>query len=227
MSRAIRKQGISLKDKLETYHLSFDLEELKKSLDQNMESHPEASVYSSGKRAWFKGDMPTSLVQMDRQIRRRFGIGEDNKVIAVLYYPPFQDDKDKPLQKSLVIKENKPNVMSRFLISTTHEVCDVTMGSASPESLEFRPWVAVKTPEMIGGMLSYTFSNDRNLVIPPKKGFRQIRKTKQLDSRYIIVFDYLVSKNQLDEINKMFSPEQKSKMMDDPRVAEALRDLQS
>jgi hypothetical protein len=76
-------------------------------------------------------------------------------------------------------------------------------------------------------MLSYTFSNDRNLVIPPKKGFRQIRKTKQLDSRYIIVFDYLVSKNQLDEINKMFSPEQKSKMMDDPRVAEALRDLQS
>ena len=30
MSRVSRKKGISLKDKLETYHLSFDLEEFKK-----------------------------------------------------------------------------------------------------------------------------------------------------------------------------------------------------
>ena len=227
MSRVMRKQGISLKDKLETYHLSFDLEELKKSLDENADKFPESSVYSSGKRAWFKGDLPTSLAQMDRQLRKRFKIGDDNKVVTVLHYPPFTDDSNKPYEKSLLIKENKPNVMTRFLISTTQEVCDVTIGSASPEKLEFRPWVAVKTPEMIGGMLSYTFSNDRNLVIPPKKGFRQVRKTKKLDSRYIIIFDYLVSKNQLEELNKMFTPEQKQKMVEDPRVLEALKDLQN
>lgn len=227
MSRVMRKQGISLKDKLETYHLSFDLEEMKKSLDENMESHPDASVFSNGKRAWFNENFPSSLTQMDRQLRKRFKIGDDSKTIAVLYYPPIKDENNKPTEKKLIIKENKPNVMTRFLITTVQDVCDVTMGSASPETLEFRPWVAVKTPEMIGGMLSYTFDNDKNLVIPPKKGFRQVRKTKKIDSRYIIVFDYLVSKNQLEEINKMFTPEQKSKLAEDPRVLEALKDLKS
>lgn len=220
MSRVSKKRGVSLKDKLETYHLSFDLEELKKSLE------PETGVFSNGKRAWFKGDLPVTLSQIDRQLRKRFGIGEDNKVIAVLHYPPIRGDDGKPTEKNMIIKENKPNVMTRFLISTTQEVCEVSIGSASPENLEFKPWVAFKTPEMIGGMLSYSFSNDKNLVIPPRKGFRQVRKTKNLDSRYIMVFDYLVSDNQLDQFNKMFTPEQKQKAMEDPRVLEALKDLQ-
>ena len=226
MSRVMRKQGISLKDKLETYHLSFDLEELKKSLDENADKFPESSVYSSGKRAWFKGDLPTSLAQMDRQLRKRFKIGDDNKVVTVLHYPPFTDDSNKPYEKSLLIKENKPNVMSRFLISTTHEVCDVTIGSSQPDTLEFKSWVAIRTPEMIGGMLSYNFSNDKSLVIPAKKGFRQVRKSKKLDSRYIIVFDYLVSKNQLEEINRMLGNAKKEEDGEvDHRITEALKDL--
>lgn len=227
MSRVSKKQGISLKDKLETYHLSFDLEELKKSLDEDLERNASNSVFSNGKRAWFNGNLPTVLEQIDRQIRKRFGIKEDNKLIVVVHYPPEMNEKKKPLQKNLIIKENKPNVMSRFLISTTHEVCDVTIGSSQPDTLEFKSWMAVKTPEMIGGMLSYNFNNDRTLIIPPKKGFRQVRKTKKIESRYVIVLDYLVSKNQLEEINTLLGNKTEKSEEVDTRISEALKDLSS
>tara|TARA_R110000772_G_scaffold141475_3_gene251120 strand:- start:274 stop:960 length:687 start_codon:yes stop_codon:yes gene_type:complete len=226
MSRVSRRKGISLKDKLETYHLSFDIDELKKSLEENLEKDASYSVFSNGKRCWINGNLPVTLQQIDRQIRKRFGIKDDNKLIALVHYPPEVDDSKKPLEKNLIIKENKPNVMSRFLISTTHEVCDVTIGSSQPDTLEFKSWVAIKTPEMIGGMLSYNFSNDKSLVIPAKKGFRQVRKSKKLDSRYIIVLDYLVSKNQLEEINQMLGNEKKEEGGEvDPRISEALKDL--
>ena len=227
MSRVSKKQGISLKDKLETYHLSFDLEELKKSLDEDLERNASNSVFSNGKRAWFNGNLPAVLEQIDRQIRKRFGIKEDNKLIVVVHYPPEMNEKKKPLQKNLIIKENKPNVMSRFLISTTHEVCDVTIGSSQPDTLEFKSWMAVKTPEMIGGMLSYNFNNDRTLIIPPKKGFRQVRKTKKIESRYVIVLDYLVSKNQLEEINTLLGNKTEKSEEVDTRISEALKDLSS
>ena len=227
MSRVSKKQGISLKDKLETYHLSFEIDELKKSIDENIEQDASHSVFSNGKRAWFNGNLPGVLQIIDRQIRKRFNIQENNKLIAVVHYPPILDEKNKPLENNLIIKENKPNVMSRFLISTSHEVCDVTIGSSQPDTLEFKSWMAVKTPEMIGGMLSYKFSNDKTLVIPAKKGFRQVRKSKKLDSRYIIVLDYLVSKNQLEEINKMLGIQTEEKKEIDSRITEALKDLSS
>ena len=226
MSRVSRRKGISLKDKLETYHLSFEIDELKKSLEENLEKDASYSVFSNGKRCWINGNLPVTLQQIDRQLRKRFGIKDDNKLIALVHYPPELDDKNKPLEKNLFIKENKPNVMSRFLISTTHEVCDVTIGSSQPDTLELKSWVAIKTPEMIGGMLSYNFSNDKSLVIPAKKGFRQVRKSKKLDSRYIIVLDYLVSKNQLEEINQMFGNAKKEEDGEvDHRITEALKDL--
>ena len=80
-----------------------------------------------------------------------------------------------------------------MVISTIHETVDVTFGTAFPETLEMKKWVAYKTPDMVGGILQYKFKNDKRLIIPPKKGFRQVRKTKKLDERYIIVFDYLIS----------------------------------
>ena len=225
MSRTIKKNGISLKNKLETFHLSFELEELKKSIEENLEKNPSASVSSHNKKAWFNGNFPTSIEQMDRQLRKRFSIGEKNKCVSVVYYPPEFDTNNKPCEKILEINQNKSNVITRFVISTIQEICDVTIGSHEPDKLELRPWVAYKTPEMIGGMLSYTFSNEKSLIIPPRKGFRQVRKTKNVSNRYLIILDYLVSKEELQELKNLLEPNKPEDFGKDTNVLEALKEL--
>lgn len=202
MSKTMKRRGISVRDKMDTFNLSFELKEFLESISDNIVNNPESNVFSHGKRAWFGDVKPEVINHIDRQLRKRYNI-EDNKLITCVYYPPEKDDKGKVIEKSLSIKENKENVLHRFIISTIHEVCDVTFGMTHPETFDMRPWVSYKVPEMIGGMLTYDFKNDKNLVIPAKKGFRQVRKMKALDNRHIIVMDYMVSQKQFQELSQM------------------------
>ena len=79
---------------------------------------------------------------------------------------------------------------------------------------------------MIGGMLVYEFKNDKNLVIPAKKGFRQVRKSKALDSRHVIVLDYLISKSQYEELTSLISPKKEEKTEEqDVNIEDALESL--
>tara|TARA_R110000851_G_scaffold289755_3_gene443943 strand:- start:1 stop:684 length:684 start_codon:yes stop_codon:yes gene_type:complete len=202
MSKTAKRRGISVRDKMDTFNLSFELKEFLESISDNIVNNPESNVFSHGKRAWFGDVKPEVINQIDRQLRKRYGI-ENNKLITCVYYPPEKDDNGKVIEKSLSIKENKENVLHRFIISTIHEVCDVTFGVTHPEKFDMRPWVSYKVPEMIGGMLSYDFKNDKNLVIPAKKGFRQVRKMKALDNRHIIVMDYMVSEKEFRELSQL------------------------
>lgn len=211
MSRSFSKRGISIKDKLETFSLSFDLKEFLASLEKNIINNPESSVFSNNKRAWFGEVVPEVVSQIDSQLRKRYSIG-DNKMVACLYYPPDKESGEKVLR----ISENRQNVLTRFIISSIHEVCDVSFGSSSSEQIEMRAWVSYKVPDMVGGMLSYQFKNDKNLNIPAKKGFRQVRKMKALDKRHILVLDYLISKDQYKELEEMIA----AKTGDIPRIVE-------
>ena len=202
MNKTVKRRGISVRDKMDTFSLSFDLKELTESISNNIVNDPGSSVYSHGKRAWFTDTKPEIINQLDRQLRKRYNI-TDNKLITCIHYPPEKDENGKIKEKNLTIKENKENVLYRFIISTVHEVCDVTFGMSHPESFEMRPWVSYKVPEMIGGMLIYNFKNDKNLVIPAKKGFRQVRKLKAIDNRHIIVMDYMVSQKQFEELSQI------------------------
>ena len=224
----MKRRGISVRNKMDTFNLSFDLKELQESIDKNIINNPESSVFSHGKRAWFKDIKPEVIDQIDSQLRKRYVIGEDSKMIVCVHYPPEKDCKEK----KLIIKENKENVLHRFIISSIQETCDITFGAASSETFEMRPWVSYKIPEMIGGMLSYEFKNDKNLVIPAKKGFRQVRKTKALENRYIIVLDYLISKNQYQELVSMLKDPSGDKnkepdFSDDENIDDALDNLRS
>ena len=222
----MKRRGISVRDKMETLSLSFDQKELLESISDNIINNPESNVYSNGKRAWFKETKPRVINQIDSQLRKRYSIGEDNRSIACVYYPPEKDDNGKIKEKKLTIKENKENVLHRFLISTVHEVCDVTFGMTSSETFDMKSWVSYKVPDMIGGMLVYEFKNDRNLVIPAKKGFRQVRKTKALDTRHIIVLDYLISKKQFEDLTSLISNTNKTKEgASDQNVEDALESL--
>ena len=225
MSKSMKRRGISVRDKMDTFNLSFDLKELVKRISDNIVENPESNVYSHGKRAWFGDTKPCIINQIDRQLRKRYNI-DDNKLITCVYYPPEKDENGKMKEKNLTIKENNENVLHRFIISTIHEVCDVTFGMTHPETFDMRPWVSYKVPEMIGGMLCYDFKNDKNLVIPAKKGFRQVRKMKALDNRHIIVMDYMVSKKQFEELTQMLEKSQE-KHKEDESIDDALESLRT
>jgi hypothetical protein len=222
----MKRRGLSVRDKMDTLNLSFELKEFTESLHQNITNHPESTVYSHGKRAWFGEVRPEVINQIDRQLRKRYGI-DDNRMIACVYYPPEKSDTGKYEEKSLRIKENKENVLHRFMISTIHEVCDVSFGSAQSETFDMRPWVSYKVPDMIGGMLSYEFNNDKNLVIPAKKGFRQVRKVKSIDNRHIIVLDYLISERQYEELSQMLNPNKEEQEIDTEGIDDALSSLRN
>lgn len=224
MSKTMKRKGISVRDKMDTFNLSFELKEFLESISDNLISNPESSVYSHGKRAWFGEVKPEVISQIDRILRKRYNI-DDNKLVACVHYPPEKDENGKIIDKKLTIKENKENVLHRFIISTIHEVCDVTFGLTHPESFDMKPWVSYKVPEMIGGMLIYEFKNDKNLVIPAKKGFRQVRKMKALDNRHIIVLDYLVSKKQFEELSQLLNKTKPKTNGKDDNVEDALQSL--
>ena len=220
MSRQSR--GISLRDKVETFHLSFTLDEFKKGMEG-----PHQGIHSNNKTLWLKDEgRPEVIHQMDLQIRKYFSMKEDNRSVICCHHPPAKGGDGKFLEKTLKIKENNPKVISRVIVSTTHDICDVSFGSSHPDTIEFKSWVATKIPDMIGGMLSYTFKNEKNITIPARKGFRQVRKTKNIDDRYLIVFDYLVSEREIEELSNMFKTKDSvANVMDDPKIADAMREL--
>ena len=220
MSRQVR--GISLKDKLETFHLSFTLDEFKKGLEGGHQG-----IHSNNKTLWIKPEgRPAVVDQIDSQIRKYFSLEEDNKSTICVYHPPLKGEDDKFLEKTLKIRENNPKVISRVIVSTVHDVCDVSFGASHPDTIEFRSWVATKIPDMIGGMLSYSFKNEKNVTIPPKKGFRQVRKSKKIEDRYIIVIDYLVSDRELQELNNLFKTKNsETSLTEDPKILDAMREL--
>lgn len=219
-----KKTGISVRDKMDTFSLMFNTEELLESIESNIVNNPNSSVFSNCKRAWFGQEKPETLRQIDIQLRKKYNIPEENKMICCVYYPPEKGSNNKYTEKKVILKNNKTSIFNRFIVSTIQELCTATYGSSQPDVFEMRSWISYKTPDMIGGMLDYVFSNDKNLTIPAKKGHRQVRKVKNLDKRYILVFDYLVSKNQYEELNNLLTNSQKP---DDKNVSSALEALKN
>ena len=91
--------------------------------------------------------------------------------------------------------------------------------------VSLKQWVAYKSPELIGGMLNYTFSNSKSYITPQKKGFRQVRKTKPVSERYVIVFDYLLDKSDLLKLSENLKNISTKPKNIDKDVQEALSSL--
>lgn len=202
MSKSVRKNAISLKDKIDSFHLSFETSELTSDVSNDSVENPSSSVYSKGKRLWVKDKKSPVIEKIDFQLRKRFQIKEDCKLITCLYYPPEKNDNGSYKDKRLVIKDGNTNVISRIIISTVLEKTEISYGKMQGEEIELRPWVAYKSPAMIGGMLTYTFENSNTLTIPQRKGFRQVKKSKNVSNRHILVFDYLISENEMKSISE-------------------------
>ena len=211
------KQQLNIKDKFESYCLSFTTKELLEQVGQDVVEPNSFMV--EGKRVWLKDKKPSILKEIDQQLRKIFNIGE-NKVAISLYYPP------ESKEKSTVVKESKKNILTRFIISTITENPEVSYGSVGGQKVEFRAWNAYKCPDVVGSSLNYEFSNSNSYNTEAKKGFRKMRRSKSVKDRYILVFDYIISKCDLSVLSKQFEPLAKKANIDQEEIQKAINSLE-
>ena len=103
------------------------------------------------KRAWFKETKPEVINQIDSQLRKRYTIGDDSKMVACVHYPPEKDCKREKIKYQGEQRKRSPSGLL-FPLFKRHVMLHSVLRTA-PETFEMRPWVSYKIPEMIGGML--------------------------------------------------------------------------
>lgn len=191
------KKQLNIKDKFESYCLSFNTKELLEQVGKDV-TEPN-SFFTENRRVWLKDQKPTILTEIDQQLRKNFNIGQ-NKVAISLYYPP--DEKEK----LTVVKESKKNILTRFIITTITDKPTVSYGNVGGQEVEFKVWTAYKCPDMVGSSLNYEFDNSSSYTTEARKGFRKSRRSKSVKDRYILVFDYMISKNDLSFLTEQLKP---------------------
>jgi len=196
-----RVSKISVKEKFKTFSLSFETKEFLDDIDDNVHNTPDSSLETDERRAWLKEDKPALVKVIDRQLRRNFDIPEKNKMVFSLYSPP-KEEGGKFIKPSLVIKDQNENILTRIIISTVMEQVELTIGNSEEEKMMMKPWEAYQTPPLFGGVLGYTFHNQKNIVMEARKGFRQVRRSKKVNERYLLVFDYIITKDDLDKLSE-------------------------
>lgn len=195
----IKRKQLNAKDKFTSFSLCFETKEFIESVEANTNV-----VVGKERKAWFKKPFPSIVDEIDEQLRAAFNIG-NNRLIFSLYSPP-EKNNGKYDKKETVIENSNENVMYRIIISTIQDQVELTLGKSGSEKMMLRPWEAYKTPDMLASVLTMTFENKRNMQIEAKKGFRTLQRSKKIDERYILVFDYLLSKNDLEELTKLITP---------------------
>lgn len=160
-----------------------DFEAIKK-LEGGLESPPGCLTWLS--------EAPGVVNGMDKSIRKAFDIQEDFKMVFRLYKPPGPDSTEPVLTKP-------PRRMAqRVVISTIAESPCVNLGKGNRQGFKMKAGEAYAIPHPINSMITLEFDNNRTLIIPARKGFRQQRRTKRVEKRYIMVFDYIYT----DDIHK-------------------------
>lgn len=193
----MQRQQLNVKDKFQSFCLSFTTKELLEQVGRDV-TEPN-SFMVEGRRVWLKDKKPLILQEIDQQLRKIFNIG-NNKVAISMYYPPEKKEK------STIVKETKRNILTRFIISTITENPEVTYGSVGGQKIEFKSWNAYKCPDVVGSSLNYEFSNSNTYSTEAKKGFRKMKRSKSVKDRYILVFDYIISKEDLTYLSEQLKP---------------------
>lgn len=162
----------------------YDIEKLKLLNEGCIESPP-------GRLVWFK-DKPDLISGMDKGIRKAFKIEDKFKMVFTLYKPPQDGVKEPELTKS------SKKLIQRVVLSTIHESPKLNLGHSKTQQFKMTRGEAYSIPFPINKMISIQFDDSPTLIIPAKKGFRQQRRPKRVEKRYIMVFDYIYT----DEIQE-------------------------
>lgn len=199
-----RVSQLNVRDKIKSFSLSFDNQEFLESVENDMLANPNSNVFGGERRAWLKGKFPTVVDEIDQQLREYFNISKDNKMIFSLYYPPSKIN-GKFETPATVIKDQKENVFSRIVICTVSEQVEMILGKSRSEKMIMKPWEAYQSPPLIGSILDYSFENKNHMQLEARKGFRSVRKTKKIEDRHILVFDYLISQGDMEKLSEMLT----------------------
>jgi hypothetical protein len=202
----IKRNQISLKHKIKSYSLSFETKEFLESVDENI-LNQTSSVLGKERRAWFKGPYPDVVNEIDKQLRDYFEIDEDNKLIFSLYHPPKKVD-GKFETKTTKLGTSKENILNRIIICTVPEQVEITFGKAHGEKMLMKTWEAYQSPPFVGAIMDYIFENKNHMQLEAKKGFRSTRRSKKIENRHILVFDYLVSNKDMEKLGNLISSKQ-------------------
>lgn len=184
------------KNKFDSYSLSYSTEEFVKTLEEDMEKFP--FLLTEGRKTWFK-EKPKIVDEIDKQLRKNFSIKDVNKLVFSLYLPPT-DHEGKIANKETLVSDQKEHVLTRIIISTIDEQLQVGVMGKESDKIEFKQWIAYQTPPLIGGILKYKFENSKFINMPPRKGFRSVKKSKAINKRYILLFDYIVGEEDMKEL---------------------------
>ena len=202
----MKRTQLSLKNKIQSFSLSFETKEFLESVDDNV-NNSGSSVYDNDRRAWFKDSYPSIVEEIDKQLRKYFDIQGDNKLVFSLYYPPKVID-GKFEKKETKISNKKENIYNRIIVCTVPEQVELTLGKAIGEKMLMKPWEAYQSPPLIGGIMDYVFENRKHMNLEARKGFRSTRRSKKIEDRYILIFDYLVSDNDISKLGDMLKQRQ-------------------
>lgn len=200
----IKRNQVNLKHKIKSHSLSFETKEFLNSVDDNIVNET-SSVLGKERRAWFKGPYPEIVNEIDKQLREYFDLAEDNRLIFSLYSPPKKVD-GKYENKTTTLTNSKENILNRIIICTVPEQVEITFGKAYGEKMFMKPWEAYQTPPFVGAIIDYIFENKNHMHMEARKGFRTSRRSKKIENRYILVFDYLVSNKDMEKLSDLINP---------------------
>ena len=182
------------KKSFKTYQTVFETKEFVEGVDENVKLNPEDSfLVNKNQRVWLKENKPSIVEEINSQLRIFFNIPK-TKYIFRLYYPPSNSTK------TTVLKELGENISTRIVISTIDENPEIFVNNKSIGKKMIQGWSAYEAPSLINNMLSYWFDNKNHITVETKSGFRSARKSKKVKERYILVFDYIFSNKDLENV---------------------------
>ena len=171
-------RNTAISEMFPTSSIYYDLEALKK-LDES-----EAVEAPQGRVSWL-GSKPPVIEGMDKAIRKSFNIPEKFKMVFQLHKPPEYGLKEPILSKP------SRKIAQRVVISTIAESPELNLGTGRKQVFKMKGGEAYAIPYPVNNMVTIEFDDKRTLIIPARKGFRQQRRTKRVEKRYIMVFDYI------------------------------------
>jgi hypothetical protein len=173
-----------ISDMFPTTSVYYDLDSVKK-LDES-----KAIESPVGCLTWIS-EKPPVIMAMDKTLRRSFKVPDNSKMVFRLYKPP-----EFGFKEPMITKPGK-KMSQRVLISTIAESPSIVFGNKT-QLFKMKQGEAYSIPYPVNNMVNIQFDDKKTLIIPARKGFRQQKRTKRVEKRYIMIFDYVYT----DEIHE-------------------------
>jgi len=181
-------RNMSISSMLPSLSLYFDIDKIKGDISNSIKPEP-------GRLVWLKSKN-SHIDALDKYMREKFQIPAESRMVFSLYLPPSGKDK------TLFIKKSQHKLVSRVLVSTIAESPEIVIGRKT-EKMKMKQNEAYNIPYPASAMMTIEFDNSRTLVIPARKGFRQMKMTKKVENRYIMMMDYVYVDPIKEAINEL------------------------